>query len=154
MRDAAWRSAPGSRYAGRSREPRYRWFCWLGLDSEVPDQSNFFKKRHGRFRDCDLLRKLFDTAVRRCMAEGLVDGTAFAVDASLMLPMPTSCALLPGLMMSIGRAIARTRRSVRYREGPPKPRARNILVLSNQLAPPNAREKAPSRIHAAQSGAA
>jgi hypothetical protein len=28
------------------------------------------------------------------MAEGLVDGTAFAVDASLMLPMPTNCALL------------------------------------------------------------
>jgi transposase len=34
-------------------------------------------------RDCDLLRKLFETVVQRCMAEGLVEGAAFAVDASL-----------------------------------------------------------------------
>jgi transposase len=62
----------------------YRWFCRLGLDGEVPDHSTFSKNRHGRFRDCGLLRKLFETVVRRCMAEGLVDGAAFAVDASLM----------------------------------------------------------------------
>src|SRR4030088_3637153 len=62
----------------------YRWFCRLGLDGEVPDHSTFSKNRHGRFRDCDLLRKLFETAVRRWMPEGLVDGTAFAVDASLI----------------------------------------------------------------------
>src|ERR1700719_4839182 len=62
----------------------YRWFCRLGLDGEVPDHSTFSKNRHGRFRDCDLLRKLFETVVRRCMAEGLVEGTAFAVDASLI----------------------------------------------------------------------
>jgi hypothetical protein len=31
-----------------------------------------------------LLRKLFETVVRRCMAEGLVEGAAFAVDASLI----------------------------------------------------------------------
>ncbi len=49
----------------------YRWFCRLGLDGEVPDHSTFSKNRHGRFRDCDLLRKLFETVVRRCMAEGL-----------------------------------------------------------------------------------
>ena len=62
----------------------YRWFCRLGLDGEVPDHSTFSKNRHGRFRDCDLLRKLFETVVQRCMAEGLVDGFAFAVDASLI----------------------------------------------------------------------
>src|SRR3984957_6251119 len=62
----------------------YRWFCRLGLDGEVSDQSTFSKNRRGRFRDCDLLRKLFETVVRRCMAEGLVDGAAFAVDASLI----------------------------------------------------------------------
>ena len=62
----------------------YRWFCRLGLGGEVPDHSTFSKNRHGRFRDCDLLRKLFETVVRRCMAEGLVDGAAFAVDASLI----------------------------------------------------------------------
>jgi transposase len=63
----------------------YRWFCRLGLDGEVPDHSTFSKNRHGRFRDCDLLRELFETVVRRCMAEGLVEGTAFAVDASLIV---------------------------------------------------------------------
>jgi transposase len=62
----------------------YRWFCRLGLDGEVPDHSTFSKNRHGRFRDCGLLRKLFETVVRHCMAEGLVDGAAFAVDTSLI----------------------------------------------------------------------
>jgi transposase len=46
----------------------YRWFCRLGLGGEVPDHSTFSKNRHGHFRDCDLLRKLFETVVRRCMA--------------------------------------------------------------------------------------
>jgi transposase len=62
----------------------YRWFCRLGLDGDVPDHSTFSKNRHGRFRDCDLLRELFETVVRRCMTEGLVGGEGFAVDASLI----------------------------------------------------------------------
>jgi transposase len=48
----------------------YRWFCRLGLDGDVPDHSTFSKNRHGRFRDSDLLRRLFETTVARCMAEG------------------------------------------------------------------------------------
>lgn len=67
----------------------YRWFCGLGLDGDGPDHSTFSKNRHGRFRDSDLLRKLFETVVRRCMAEGLVGGDGFAVDASLIRPTPT-----------------------------------------------------------------
>jgi transposase len=62
----------------------YRWFCRLGLDGEVPDHSTFSKNRHGRFRQSDLLRQLFETVVRRCMAERLVGGEGFAVDASLI----------------------------------------------------------------------
>lgn len=62
----------------------YRWFCRLGLDGEVPGHSTFSKNRHGRFRDSDLLRHVFETVVRRCMAEGLVGGEGFAVDASLI----------------------------------------------------------------------
>jgi IS5 family transposase len=62
----------------------YRWFCRLGLDSAVPDHSTFSKNRHGRFRDSDLLRHLFETVLRRCMDEGLVGGEGFAVDASLI----------------------------------------------------------------------
>jgi len=62
----------------------YRWFCRLGLSGAVPDHSTFSKNRHGRFRDCDLLRKLFEASVRRCMAEGIVAGEGFAVDASMV----------------------------------------------------------------------
>jgi transposase len=62
----------------------YRWFCRLGLDGAVPDHSTFSKNRHGRFRDSDLLRNVFETTVRRCIAEGLVGGEGFAVDASMI----------------------------------------------------------------------
>ena len=66
----------------------YRWFCRLSLDTAMPDHSTFSKARHGRFRDADLLREVFETVVRRCMAEGLVGGEGSAVDGSLSPPMP------------------------------------------------------------------
>ncbi len=62
----------------------YRWFCRLGLDGDVPDHSTFSKNRHGRFRDSDLLRRVFETVLQRCIREGLVGGEAFAIDASLI----------------------------------------------------------------------
>jgi len=62
----------------------YRWFCRLGLDGGVRDHSTFSKNRHGRFRESDLLRRVFETVLRRCIREGLVGGEAFAVDASLI----------------------------------------------------------------------
>ena len=62
----------------------YRWFCRLGLEGAVPDHSTFSKNRHGRFRDSNLLRHLFEDVVRRCIEEGLVGGEGFAVDASLI----------------------------------------------------------------------
>src|SRR6476646_7183202 len=62
----------------------YRWFCRLGLDGTVPDHSTFSKNRHGRFCESDLLRRLFETVLQRCIAEGLVGGEGFAVDASLI----------------------------------------------------------------------
>ena len=62
----------------------YRWFCRLGLDGAVPDHSTFSKNRHGRFRDSDMLRRLFEETVERCIAQGLVGGEAFAVDASMI----------------------------------------------------------------------
>jgi hypothetical protein len=84
----------------------YCWFCRLGLDGDVPDHSTFSKNRHGRFRDCDLLRKPFETVVRRCVAEGLLDGTAFAVDANKQR-------LVAGADQHDWESLARTRRSVR-----------------------------------------
>jgi transposase len=60
----------------------YRWFCRLDLTDRIPDHSSFSKNRHGRFRESDLLRHVFETTVARCMKEGLVGGQGFAVDAS------------------------------------------------------------------------
>src|SRR6201989_1483382 len=62
----------------------YRWFCRLGLEDKVPDHSSFSKNRHGRFRESDAFRQVFESVVERCMKEGLVGGAAFAVDASLI----------------------------------------------------------------------
>jgi transposase len=62
----------------------YRWFCRLGLKDKVPDHSSFSKNRHGRFRDSDAFRDLFDSVLRRCIAKGLVRGEGFATDASVI----------------------------------------------------------------------
>src|SRR4029077_5909158 len=62
----------------------YRWFCRLGLDGGGPGHSTLSKNRHGRFRESDLLRKVFETTVQRCIDEGLVGGEGFAVDASMI----------------------------------------------------------------------
>jgi transposase len=59
-------------------------FCRLGLDDSVPDHSTFSKNRHGRFRESDLLRRLFETVLQRCIDEGPVGGEGFAVAASLI----------------------------------------------------------------------
>ena len=62
----------------------YRWFCRLGLDDKVPDHSTFSVNRHGRFRDSDIFRQLFEAVVKACMDAGFVKGEGFAVDASVM----------------------------------------------------------------------
>ena len=53
-------------------------------DDKVPDHSTFSVNRHGRFRDSDLLRQVFEAVVRACMGAGLAKGEGFAVDASVM----------------------------------------------------------------------
>jgi transposase len=62
----------------------YRWFCQLGLEDKIPDHSTFSKNRHGRFRESETFRHVFETVLRRCMTEGLVGGEGFAVDASVI----------------------------------------------------------------------
>ena len=91
----------------------YRWFCRLGLEGDVPDHSTFSKNRHGRFRDSDLLRELFETTVRRCMAEGLVGGDGFAADASLIKADANKQRSAEGSEEVDWEAIAATRRSVK-----------------------------------------
>ena len=62
----------------------YRWFCRLGLEDVVPDHSTFSKNRHGRFRESEAFRHVFESVVERCMSEGLVGGEGFAIDASVI----------------------------------------------------------------------
>tara|TARA_R110002072_G_scaffold3318_31_gene24352 strand:- start:125 stop:1465 length:1341 start_codon:yes stop_codon:yes gene_type:complete len=60
----------------------YRWFCKLGLEGRVPDRSTFSKNRHGRFADGNVMRRLFESVVEKCVAFGFVGGTDAAVDGS------------------------------------------------------------------------
>ncbi|MEP3297045.1 MAG: transposase [Pseudoruegeria sp.] len=60
----------------------YRWFCKLGREGRVPDRSTFSKNRHGRFADGDVMRRLFESIVEKCVALGFVGGTDAAVDGS------------------------------------------------------------------------
>jgi transposase len=93
-------------------ELAYRWFCRLGLEGDVPDHSTFSKNRHGRFRDSNLLRELFETTVRRCIAEGLVGGEGFAVDASLIRADANKQRSAEGADQVDWKAMAESRRSV------------------------------------------
>jgi transposase len=90
----------------------YRWFCRLGLEGDVPDHSTFSKNRHGRFRDSDLLRELFETTVRRCIEEGLVGNEGFAVDASLIRADANKQRSAEGSEQVDWETMAATRRSV------------------------------------------
>jgi len=91
----------------------YRWFCRLGLEGRVPDHSTFSKTRHGRFRDSDAFRHLFDMVVRRAIAEGLVGGEGFAVDASLIAADANKQRSLASTDAVDWHELATTRRSVR-----------------------------------------
>ena len=62
----------------------YRWFCKLKITDKVPDHSTFSKNRHGRFRDSEVFRFVFEQVLKRCMEEGLIGGEGFAVDASVV----------------------------------------------------------------------
>ena len=62
----------------------YRWFCRLVLEDPIPDHSTFSKNRHGRFRDNDTLRFVFEQVLSRCVSEGLVGCEGFATDASVI----------------------------------------------------------------------
>jgi transposase len=62
----------------------YRWFSRLGFEQEIPDHSTFSKNRHGRFRQSDVFRKVFEEIVQLCLKAGLVDGRNLAVDGTLV----------------------------------------------------------------------
>jgi transposase len=62
----------------------YRWFCGLGLKGVVPDHSTFSKTRHGRFRESEALRLVFESVVQSCLNAGLVGGETFATNATVI----------------------------------------------------------------------
>jgi hypothetical protein len=50
----------------------------------VPDDATFSKNRHGRFRESEAFRYVFEQVLKRCIEAGLVKGEGFAVDASVV----------------------------------------------------------------------
>jgi transposase len=62
----------------------YRWFCKLKITDQVPHHSTFSKNRHGRFRDAETFRFVFEQVLQRCMDKGLIGGEGFTVDASVV----------------------------------------------------------------------
>ncbi|MEY9158151.1 hypothetical protein ABIG04_006461 [Bradyrhizobium japonicum] len=62
----------------------YRWFCKLGIEDAIPDHSAFSRARNERFREGDVVRRVFEHIVEACIVAGLVGGEGFAVDASLI----------------------------------------------------------------------
>ena len=62
----------------------YRWFCRLSITDKVQDHSTFSNNRHGRFRESEAFRFVFEQVIQRCIEEGLIGGEGFAVDASVV----------------------------------------------------------------------
>jgi hypothetical protein len=62
----------------------YRWFCRLSIEDTVPEHSTFSKNRHGRFRESEAFRFVFEQVLKGCIEAGLVGGEGFAVDASVV----------------------------------------------------------------------
>jgi hypothetical protein len=42
------------------------------------------RSRHGRFRESDVFRHVFESVLQRCISEGLIGGEGFAIDASVV----------------------------------------------------------------------
>jgi transposase len=94
----------------------YRWFCRLGLEDKVPDHSTFSKNRHGRFRDNDTLRFVFEKVLARCLEEGLVGGEGFAVDASVVRADASRQRGMPGNEVAFDRTASLARPVREYLE--------------------------------------
>jgi transposase len=108
----------------------YRWFCRLGLEESVPEHSTFSKNRHGRFRDSDAFRHVFESVLERCISEGLVGGEGFAVDASVVKADASRVSGFPGSELSSRKLNAKQgARAVReYLQGVDEEASRRLEV--------------------------
>lgn len=68
----------------------------LGIEDSIPDHSAFTRARNERFREHDIFRSVFERIVTACNKAGLVGGTGFAVDASLIAADANKCRSTPG----------------------------------------------------------
>ena len=93
----------------------YRWFCRLGIEDAVPEHSTFSKNRHGRFRESDAFRHVFETVLHRCINEGLVGGEGFAIDASVVKADAARARAIPGAAINY-RALGPAQASRAVRE--------------------------------------
>jgi transposase len=91
----------------------YRWFCGLGIEDRIPDHSAFTRARNERFRDSDILRRVFERVVEACIAAGLVGAEGFAVDASLIVADANKQRSIPGTEWRKERDPAGASRAVR-----------------------------------------
>ena len=91
----------------------YRWFCGLGLEDAIPDHSAFSRARHERFRQADVLRRLFEGVVGTCIDRGLVDGVSFSIDASHIQADVNQVKRVPGAQADTLTDRERTSRAVR-----------------------------------------
>ena len=83
--------------------------CRLGLDGDVPDHSTFSKNRHGRFRESDALRRLFESVVGRCMKEGIVGARPSRSTPASSWPTPIAGEASPRSRTSIRRPVGQSR---------------------------------------------
>jgi len=74
----------------------YRWFCGLSIEDKLPHHCAFTRARNERFRDSNILRRVFEHVVEVCIAAGLVGGKEFAVDASLIVADANKQRSVPG----------------------------------------------------------
>ena len=82
----------------------------------MPDHSTFSKNRHGRFRNSHTLRFVFEKVLERCLAEGLVGGEGFAIDASVIKADANRQRGVPGSDASWDRESSLTRPVREYLE--------------------------------------
>jgi transposase len=91
----------------------YRWFCRLGLEDNIPDHSAFSRARSDRFREGDVLRRVYERIVGSCIEAGLVGGEAFSIDASLIKADVNENRRISGADLAEGRVPEEASRTVR-----------------------------------------
>jgi transposase len=86
----------------------YRWFTRLDFGAEIPDHSTFSKNRHGRFRQSNIFREVFEEIVRRCLKEGLVEGKNLAVDGTMIKADASQASRVPRDQLKAAAQVAKT----------------------------------------------